>query len=62
MQPLSAIDAISPAWDHTRKLLLNPMRWQTLLKVGLVAAFAGTGSFNFNSSNFNRSTGVQHTQ
>lgn len=60
MQLLSAIDAISPAWDHTRKLLLNPVRWRTLLKVGLVAAFAGTGSFNFNSSNFNRPGGVSH--
>ena len=60
MQPLSAIDAISPAWDQTRKLLLSPMRWQTLLKIGLVAAFASTGGFSFNSSSFNRPTGIPH--
>ena len=57
MQPLSAIDAISPAWDHTRKLLLNPVRWQTMLKIGVVAVFAGTGSFNLNSNNFGRPGG-----
>lgn len=60
MQPLSAIDAISPAWDHTRKLLLNPVRWQTMLKIGLVAAFAGTGSFNFNSNSIGRPGGIPH--
>jgi hypothetical protein len=53
MQPLSAIDAISPAWDHTRKLLFSPLRWQTLLKIGLVAAFAGAGGSGFNYNNFN---------
>jgi len=51
MQPLSAIDAISPAWDHTRKLLLSPMRWQTLLKIGVVAFFAGAGGGSFSSGN-----------
>jgi hypothetical protein len=53
VQPLSATDAISPAWAHTRRLLLSPMRWQTLLKIGLVAAFAGVGNANFNINNFN---------
>jgi hypothetical protein len=61
MQPLSAIDAISPAWDHTRKLLLEPMRWKTLLKIGLVAAFAGVGSGSFNSSNFNHPGAIPHS-
>ena len=61
MQPLSAIDAISPAWDHTRKMLLEPMRWTTLFKIGLVAAFAGIGggsSFNGSSGN---TGGLPHT-
>ena len=53
MQKLNAIDAISPAWDHTRKLLLSPMRWQTLLKIGLVAAFAGAGGSGGSYNNFN---------
>jgi hypothetical protein len=53
MQPLSAIDAISPAWVHTRRLLFSPLRWQTLLKIGLVAAFAGVGNANFNFNGFN---------
>jgi hypothetical protein len=52
MQPLSATDAISPAWDHTRRLLFSPLRWQTLLKIGLVAAFAGVGNANFNFNSF----------
>ena len=50
MQKLSAIDAISPAWDHTRKLLLEPPRWTLLLKIGLVAAFSQAGGCNSNSS------------
>jgi hypothetical protein len=59
MQPLSAIDAISPAWDHTRKLLLSPMRWQTLLKIGIVAFFAEGAGSSFRSSS-NRMGGANH--
>ena len=61
MQPLSAIDAISPAWAHTRKLLLEPVRWTTLLKIGLVSAFAGVGSGSFSSSNFNHPGTIPHS-
>ena len=46
MQPLSAADAIGPAWRHTRLLLLAPRRWQTLLKICAVAFFANIGGFN----------------
>src|ERR1700679_208435 len=49
MQTLSAVDAISPAWDHTRKLLLSPIRWQTLLKIGIVAFFAEGAGNSFRS-------------
>ena len=46
MQPLSAADAIGPAWRHTRMFLLAPRRWQTLLKICAVAFFANLGGFN----------------
>jgi hypothetical protein len=58
MRPLSALDAITPAWDHTYRLLVAPRRWSTALKVGFVAVFAGIGGgFNtgsFNNNNFNK--------
>ncbi len=43
MQRLSAIDAISPAWEHTRELLLTPRSWRLLLKVTAAAFFAQMG-------------------
>ncbi|QMV19297.1 hypothetical protein GOB94_11850 [Granulicella sp. 5B5] len=43
MRPLSATDAISPAWNHTSTLLLAPRSWSLLLKIGAVAIFAGLG-------------------
>ena len=46
MQPLSAADAISPAWRHTRSFLLTPRRWQTLLKICAVAFFANMSGFS----------------
>jgi hypothetical protein len=50
MRPLSALDAISPAWNHTSSLLLAPRSWRLLLKIGFVAVLAslGTGGGNFN--------------
>jgi hypothetical protein len=52
MWPLSAIDAIGPAWNHTGRLLLAPRNWRLLLKIGAVAFFAQVGGCNssFNSS------------
>jgi hypothetical protein len=49
MNPLSAIDAISPAWNHTRSLL-RPLRWSTLLKIGIIALFTQAGGCNPNFS------------
>jgi hypothetical protein len=46
MQPLSAINAIAPAWNHTRRLLLTPRNWRLLLKIGAVAFFANMGGCN----------------
>lgn len=58
MQPLSAIDAIAPAWEHTRQLLFAPRRWQLLLKIGLVAAFAQTGSGGGSYNNLGNHSGL----
>ncbi|SEG49005.1 hypothetical protein SAMN05421819_3215 [Bryocella elongata] len=50
MRPLSAIDAISPAWNHTRNLLWAPRSWRLLLKVGLVAVLAQMAGFNLSGN------------
>jgi hypothetical protein len=52
MPPLSATDAITPAWQHTRQLLLGPRNVRLLFKLAAVAFFAqmgGCSSFNFNA-------------
>jgi hypothetical protein len=49
MLPLSAIDAIGPAWSHTSRLLWHPRNWRLMLKIGAVAFFAQLGGANFNS-------------
>jgi hypothetical protein len=46
MRPLSAIDAIGPAWNHTRRLLPTPRNWRLFLKIGAVAFFAQVGGCN----------------
>jgi hypothetical protein len=46
MRPLSAIDAIGPAWSHTRRLLLDKRDWRLMLKIGAVAIFAGIGGIS----------------
>jgi len=47
MQPLSATDAISPAWQHTHRLLLGPRNPRLFLKVAAVALFAEMANFSF---------------
>ena len=37
MQPISAVDAVSPAIERTREFLFRPFKWSTYLKLGLVA-------------------------
>lgn len=66
MLPLSAIDAIGPAWSHTRRLLWDNRSWRTLLKIGVVASFAGSVSgVNLNFPGFNNfpgnTSGTGHT-
>jgi hypothetical protein len=51
LRPLSAVDAISPAWDHTRRLLFTRRDWRTLLKIGAVAFFAEVGGCNGSYNN-----------
>jgi len=48
MQALNAIDAISPAWNHARRIMLAPRSWRLALKIGAVAFFARAGGCNGN--------------
>jgi hypothetical protein len=53
--PISAVDAIPLAFQHTRQQLLQPFRfwqWTKLALVGLFAGELGSGG-GFNGSNFN---------
>jgi len=61
MLPLSAIDAIGPAWSHTRRLLWDKRDWRLLLKIGAVAVFAQMGGVNFNGGSFNNLGNAGHT-
>jgi hypothetical protein len=64
--PFSAVDAISPAFEHTRRQLLQPFRfgqWIRLALVGLLAGELSSGGCNApNPSSFNipRHPGTQH--
>ena len=62
MPPLSAIDAITPAWQHTRRLLLGPRDPRLFFKIAAVAFFAEmlSGSFSF-SRPFNAAHGAGST-
>jgi uncharacterized membrane protein YhaH (DUF805 family) len=51
LRPLSAADAISPAWDHTRRLLFTGRNWRTLLKIGFIACMAEAGGYNSSYNN-----------
>lgn len=49
--PISAVDAISPAFQHTRQQLAHPFRlsqWARLAFVGLLAGELSSGGCNFN--------------
>jgi hypothetical protein len=50
--PISAADAITPAFNHTKQQLFQPFRmgqWTRLALVGLLAGEMGSGGCNFNS-------------
>jgi len=59
MTPLSATDAIAPAWQHTRRLLLGPRDPRLFFKIAAVAFFAEmlSGSFSFSSPIHNTTHG-----
>ncbi len=46
MRPLSATDAIGPAWNHATRILVAPRNWRLALKIGAVAFFAQVGGCN----------------
>ena len=48
LRPLSALEAIDPAWQHTRRLMLRPGGKRTLFKIAAVAFFAEMGGCNPN--------------
>ena len=64
--PFSAVDAISPAIEHTKRQLFQPFRigqWVRLALVGLLAGELSSGGFKIpNLSNFNlpRHQGSEH--
>jgi len=54
--PISAVDTITLAFQHTRRQLVEPFRfgqWTRLAVVGLLAGEMGSGGCNVPSSNFN---------
>jgi hypothetical protein len=61
MRALSATEAVSPAWRHTRNLFAA-RRWSTVLKVGLIAVganLAGSGlNFNYRPGSFRHLPGM----
>ncbi len=51
MQPISAVDAVSPAIERTKQFLFRPFKWSTFLKLGLVAIITEGVGRNLRSSN-----------
>jgi len=51
MRPLSAADAVAPAWEHTRSHMFKDFSLRRYMKLAGVAFLASLGgSFNFNSN------------
>lgn len=48
MYRLSATDAINPAFERMRAMLLRPLRFKTWLKIGFIGWLAGAGFGGFN--------------
>jgi hypothetical protein len=54
--PISAVDTITLAFQHTKRQLVQPFRfwqWTRLAVVGLLAGEMGSGGCNFHGGNFN---------
>lgn len=59
--PITAIDAITPAIEHTKQQLFKPFRidqWTKLAFVGLLAGELGSSGFNRSNFNFPRHPGT----
>jgi hypothetical protein len=62
----SAVDAINPAFEHTKRQLFQPFRfgqWWRLALVGLLAGELSSGGFkvpNFSTFNLPRRSGTEH--
>jgi hypothetical protein len=63
--PLSAVDAISPAFEHARQQLVRPFRasqWAKLGLVGLLAGEMGSGGGGCNPASFQMPTRPNNSQ
>ena len=63
--PISAVDAITPAFQHARQQLLQPFRTSQWAKLGLVGLLAGemsSGGGGCNPGAFQLPTPPHHTQ
>jgi hypothetical protein len=63
--PLSAVDAISPAFEHARQQLVRPFRasqWAKLGLVGLLAGEMGSGGGGCNPGSFQMPTRPNNSQ
>ena len=63
--PISAVDAISPAFEHARQQLLRPFRasqWAKLGLVGLLAGEMGSGGGGCNPGSFQMPTPPNNSQ
>src|ERR1700684_3239381 len=50
MQPISAVDAVTPAIERTKQFLFRPFKWSSFLKLGLVAIITEGVGRNLRSS------------
>ena len=57
LAPLSAVEAVSPAFERTKRQLFQPFRYSHWWRLALTALLAGEmgsgGNFNWNSGNWN---------
>jgi len=63
--PISAVDAISPAFQHAKQQLLQPFRasqWAKLALVGFLAGELSSGGCNMNTGNFHWPNQTQSDQ
>lgn len=63
--PISAVDAITPAFEHARQQLVRPFRasqWAKLGLVGLLAGEMGSGGGGCNPGSFQVPTHPNHSQ